>query len=158
MKFADNFEEILSVFAAYEVEFIVVGGYAVNFYGYDRTTSDLDIWINPIEENKAKLTKALTELGYLAAGESQVNDLDFSVPSCFSLGDGKYKVDVFSHMVAVRYADASKEKVPFQTEGNRTIYFISLKDLVANKNKTGRLKDLADVDVLLKIHRFDKKQ
>ena len=43
MKFADSFNEILVAFAVADVEFLVVGGYAVNFYGYDLTTSDLDI-------------------------------------------------------------------------------------------------------------------
>ncbi len=157
MKFAADFDEILSAFAKHDVDFMVVGGYAVNFYGYDRTTSDLDIWINPAEENKAKITEALVELNYLSIGETPVYTLDFSVPSCFRLGDGQNHVDIFTHMVAVKYADAQVEKIAFQTEGNRIIYFISLKNLIANKKQAGRLKDLADVDELLKIHRFDKK-
>ena len=158
MKFANDFDEILSAFAKHEVDFMVVGGYAVNFYGYDRTTSDLDLWINPIEENKQKITAALIELNYLTDGETSVHSLDFSVPSCFRLGEDKNHIDIFTHMVSVKYANAEKEKIPFQTQDDKVIYFISLRDLIANKQQTGRLKDMADVDVLLKIHRFDKKQ
>lgn len=157
MKFADDFDEILSAFARHEVDFMVVGGYAVNFYGYDRTTSDLDIWINPVDENKAKITNALVELNYLGKGDTPVFDLDFSIPSCFRLGDDKNHVDIFTHMVAIKYTNAEKEKIPFQISGNKVIFFISLKDLIANKTQAGRMKDLADIDELLKIHRFDKR-
>lgn len=157
MRFASNFDEILSAFAGHGVDFMVVGGYAVNFHGYDRTTSDLDIWLNPIEENKEKITAALIELNYLTESERPVHALDFSVPSCFRLGDDKFHVDIFTHMVGIKYADAEKEKIPFQTEGNTIIYFISLKDLIANKTRAARPQDLADVDVLLRIHKYNKK-
>ena len=60
MQFANNFNEILLAFSNAGVDFMVVGGYAVNFHGYVRTTSDLDIWINPVESNKIKITKALS--------------------------------------------------------------------------------------------------
>jgi hypothetical protein len=48
------------------VDFMVVGGYAVNFHGYVRATSDLDIWINPVESNKIKITKALDSIRFFS--------------------------------------------------------------------------------------------
>lgn len=46
MNLAKNFEEILHAFNDSKVDYIIVGGYAVIFHGYGRTTGDLDIWIN----------------------------------------------------------------------------------------------------------------
>lgn len=156
MKFADNFDEILSAFALAGVEFLVVGGYAVNFYGYDRTTSDLDIWINPVESNKPKITQALVNLGYLAEGDQHVSSLNFSQPSCFRLGDETYVVDIFTHMAGVNFKDAWEEKILFETEGVANIYFISLRHLVINKMLAGRDKDKMDVDALQKIIQLKK--
>jgi len=42
------------------VRYIVVGGYAVNFHGYRRTTGDIDLWIKPDNgENKKAILKSL---------------------------------------------------------------------------------------------------
>jgi hypothetical protein len=59
MKLANNFSEILNEFNAWGVEYIIVGGYAVIFHGYGRTTGDLDIWVKPMKENKPKLLAAI---------------------------------------------------------------------------------------------------
>ncbi|MDB5283094.1 MAG: hypothetical protein JWO06_2169, partial [Bacteroidota bacterium] len=141
MKFADNFNEVLLAFAAAQVEFLVVGGYAVNFYGYDRTTSDLDIWINPVDSNKPKISNALIHLNYISEGDQHVSSLDFSQPCCFRLGDDTHTVDIFTHVVGVNFMEAWAEKVLFQTEGKMNIYFISVHHLIINKMLAGRDKD-----------------
>ena len=156
MKFAENFDEILVAFALNNVEFLVVGGYAVNFYGYDRITSDLDVWINPIDENKPRIAKALVDLKYLQPGDEHVSGLDFSQPCCFRLGDEKHTVDVFTHVVGVCFKDAWADKILFQTEGDAHIYFISLKHLIINKMLAGRDKDKIDVDALQRIIKLKK--
>jgi len=46
------------------VLFILIGGYAVNFHGYNRTTGDLDLWVKPDNENKTKLIAVLTKMGF----------------------------------------------------------------------------------------------
>ena len=55
MNWAGNFEEVLFVFSQEKVEFMLAGGYAVNYHGYNRSTSDLDVWVKPTEENKSKM-------------------------------------------------------------------------------------------------------
>lgn len=64
MTFADNFEEIITALNVAKVNYMVVGGYAVNFHGYERSTSDLDVWVKPSEENKYALYNALLSLDY----------------------------------------------------------------------------------------------
>jgi hypothetical protein len=49
------------------VEYLLIGGYAVNLHGYVRTTNDLDIWININPENAACTDRALREFGFAPA-------------------------------------------------------------------------------------------
>jgi len=50
-----------------EVEHLVIGGYAVNYYGYARATADLDIWIGTAPANAERAAKALREFGFAGA-------------------------------------------------------------------------------------------
>ncbi len=46
------------------VEYLVVGGHAVGFYGYPRPTGDLDIWIAVNPNNATKMVAVLKEFGF----------------------------------------------------------------------------------------------
>jgi hypothetical protein len=83
MNTINNFEEILDSFIKNNVDFMLVGGFAVNFHGYNRSTSDLDIWINPIEDNKSKIISSLIQLGFDGNAKNQINQLDLSKFSSF---------------------------------------------------------------------------
>jgi hypothetical protein len=50
-----------------EVEYLVIGGYAVNYYGYARATADLDIWIGITPENAATAARVVREFGFAQA-------------------------------------------------------------------------------------------
>jgi len=55
------FEEFIAALNNYEVEYLLVGGYAVILHGYVRTTGVLDIWIRPVVENFHKMQKAFLQ-------------------------------------------------------------------------------------------------
>jgi hypothetical protein len=53
-------EHILTFWKAlqeYEVQYILVGGYAVNFHGYQRFTGDMDLWLKDASANRVALRK-----------------------------------------------------------------------------------------------------
>jgi hypothetical protein len=50
---------VLAALETARVEYVVIGGVAVNFHGLDRATGDIDIFIAPNEENVARLREAL---------------------------------------------------------------------------------------------------
>ncbi len=56
-------QEILELMLKHEVEFMLIGGYAVIYYGYMRTTGDMDLWLKPSNENKFKMCKVFDEAG-----------------------------------------------------------------------------------------------
>jgi hypothetical protein len=82
--FNDDFKDFIIYLNQNEVEYIVVGGYAVIIRGYSRSTGDIDIWVNKTKENYKKLQKAIIEFGLpevavkeKAAGRSKdINDIE----------------------------------------------------------------------------------
>jgi hypothetical protein len=58
-----DFKEFLKSLQLNGVEYLLIGGYAVNLHGYVRTTNDLDIWINVHPENAARMDRALRQFG-----------------------------------------------------------------------------------------------
>jgi hypothetical protein len=72
-----DFKDLLRVLSAHDVRFLVVGGYAVIHYSQPRYTKDLDLWLEPTEENARRFVRALAELG---APLLDITESDFAVP------------------------------------------------------------------------------
>ncbi len=87
-----DFEELLSLFNANDVKYLVVGGYAVMLYTEPRYTKDLDIWIEPSEDNAARVFRALSKFGAPLSG---LTPSDFAHEGCFyQVGIPPVRVDI----------------------------------------------------------------
>jgi len=64
IEFPRDFKEFLKLLNSKEIEYLIIGGYAVGFYGYPRATGDLDIWVPVDEKNALKLAEALRQFGF----------------------------------------------------------------------------------------------
>lgn len=127
------------------VDYIMVGGWAVNMYGYIRATVDLDIWILANIENARKVYAALVEFG---APVAEMKPDDFAeYGMIFQIGVAPCRIDIISKISGVAYLDAVQRAVPTTIDGVN-VRIISLEDLIANKKASGRAKDIADVEVL----------
>ena len=127
------------------VDYILVGGWAVNMYGYIRATVDLDIWILADADNAKKVYSAVAEFG---ASVSEMKPEEFAeYGMIFQIGVAPCRVDIISKISGVSYADAVTRAVPKTIDGI-PVRIISLEDLIANQKASGRAKDLADVEVL----------
>jgi hypothetical protein len=156
MSIAVNFEEVLSAFTKHNVEFMIAGGYAVNFHGYNRSTSDLDIWVKPVEANKMKIVNALLKLKFSKAAIQQVKELDFAKPFAFSIGAEPIDIDIFNSLTGVQYAVAERKMISFRYSDKLSVNYIHLTDLIVNKMLTNRTKDRLDVEELQKISKLRK--
>jgi hypothetical protein len=154
IELANNFKDVLLVFNAFEVNYIIVGGYAVIFHGYARTTGDLDLWVKPINDNKEKIVNALRELKFSKELEDHINGIDFTKPFAVKLGNEPIQIDIFNAITGVKYHKAKENAVQHSFSSQLESHFINLNDLVTNKMLTGRLKDKADVDELQRIDRY----
>jgi predicted nucleotidyltransferase len=140
-----------------KVSFILVGGYAVNYYGYNRVTGDMDVWLQPDNSNKKLVLIALKELGFDEEGITTIDGWDFTKPQLFHIGKKPYLTDFITHISGVMYDTAKQNAILANIDG-LNLYIIHLNNLIENKNATGRLKDLADVEYLQKILILKNKQ
>ncbi len=154
MIFEDLFDRVLKAFTTMQVDFMIVGGFAVNYHGYSRNTSDLDLWIKSDSANQSNICKALRLLSYNEESIELVAKLDFYKPFLFHIADGPNDVEVFNFITGVSYETASNNKVAFNFGEGLFVNFISLNDLLVNKMLTGRNKDIMDVEELQKIEKL----
>ena len=64
MKQLEEVEHFFKLMNENEVEYLIIGGVAVNIHGYSRATGDLDIWYNPTAKNFERLLKTISAFGY----------------------------------------------------------------------------------------------
>ena len=135
------------------VEYLIVGGYAVNYYGYKRTTGDIDIWIKPENTiNKQFLIQALLELDIDEESIEYLKGLDFTKPVVFMDGDDPFKIDFMTHLAGkVSFEEAYKLKT-IQFYDEVQLPFIHYKHLIESKITSNRLKDKLDIETLQKIN------
>jgi len=156
MKFlSEDHKDLLNFLLHNNVDFILVGGFAVNFHGYNRATGDMDVWIRPGNENKEKLFKALVEIGFSFEHIQLLKGEDFDKPFVFSLWEEPFKVDFLTHISGVKFEEAWEQKV-FLPFGKRQIPVLHLHHLVLSKINTGRTRDKADIEELQKIKAHKK--
>ena len=139
-----------------KVDFILIGGYAVNYYGYNRVTGDMDIWIKPDNDNKKLLLEAL-QSDFDDEGLRVIDSWDFTRPQFFHIGNKPDLTDFLTFIAGVEY-ETSKQNAVFANIEGINLYIIHFNNLIENKKATGRLKDLADVEYLQKIFHLKNAQ
>ncbi|MES2566791.1 MAG: nucleotidyltransferase [Bacteroidota bacterium] len=153
--FIDNHQLLLKSLIKHEVKFLLVGGYAVIYYGYKRTTGDMDLWIEPTNENKLKLINVLKEFEFDHAGILHISQLDFTKHLAFHFWEQPERVDCLTKISGVNFTEAFSQKVIADIEGIN-IPIIQYKHLILSKLSSERLKDKADVEELQKINRHNE--
>jgi hypothetical protein len=156
MTFPEHFEAVLRAFNQFKVDYMVVGAYALNFHGYNRSTNDIDIWTKPSDENKEKVYQALNSVGFSAEELKQLLSLDFSKSFLFSIGEKPDCIEIFNTITGVKYEDAERNRIIFEFSEALAVNFIDWRELVLNKMMTGRDRDKADVEELQKILQLRK--
>ncbi len=144
--------EIIETLLIHQVDFMLIGGYAVISYGYMRTTGDMDLWLKPDNQNKNKFIQALTSTGFEEDDLEALAKLDFTQPQTFTLGTKPQKIDFLTHINQVSFEEADSQKNMIMS-GDIQIPVIHLDHLILSKLGTGRLKDNADVEALQAINR-----
>lgn len=138
--------DLLSAFNEAGVEYVVIGGHAVNAFGVPRMTKDLDVLIGPGQQNSERVYRALAAFGALLEG---TNPEDFQDgETIFQIGVEPSRVDIIQSIPAVTFEQAWAHRVQGLIDGEVSAAFISRDDLIANKLESGRPQDLADVDHL----------
>jgi len=146
----EEHQEIIKLLLKHKIDFLLIGGYAVIFHGYRRTTGDMDLWLRPTNENKSRLVTALKKAGFEQDDLEKLNSLDFRQHLVFSIGTEPEKIDFITRINQVSFEEADKDKIISNFEGLQ-VPVINLRELILSKINTGRKKDEADVEELQKI-------
>jgi len=148
----EEHQNILFLFNKYDVKYLLIGGYAVNYYGYTRATGDMDLWIAPNNENKANVIMALSDYGIEDDQLGLLEKEDFSKHIVFSIGEAPIKVDFITIVNIVKFDDAFPKRKIFELD-NIKIPIVHYNDLILMKMNTGRTRDKNDLEILQKINR-----
>jgi hypothetical protein len=145
------FIEVAKQLLLHEVEFLLIGGYAVNYYGYARYTGDLDFWLKPSNENKLKFLRALSELGKNKDDIKILEDFDFTQHQVITMGEVPLRIDFITIVNLVKFDDAWKHK-NFLHVGDIEIPVIQYEHLIQTKINTHRAKDRNDIAMLQQLN------
>lgn len=140
-----DFREFLQSLNSHGVEYLLVGGYAVNYYGYIRATGDMDIWVNPTLENAARVVQALVAFGFEAAEVSV--DLFLQPDTVVQMGVPPFRIELLTQPSGVVFAACWSQRKVDIVDGVE-IPIIGLDDLKRNKAAAARHKDLDDLEHL----------
>jgi hypothetical protein len=145
MEAQPDFRKLLELLNEHEVEYVVVGGYAVAYHGAPRYTGDLDVYVRPTNQNATRIMSALQDFGF---GELDLEEDDFTTTdSVVQLGVPPVRIDLITSIDGVSWETVWQNRVP-GVYGDISAPFIGKHDLVVNKRASGRKTDLADVEAL----------
>jgi hypothetical protein len=137
-----DFKEFIQLLNDNQVNYLVIGGYAVAIHGHPRYTKDIDIWIEISEENSQKIITALTEFGFGLTAQ------DFQEPhQIIQLGYPPNRIDLITSPDGIDFQTCYDSKIEVMLD-DIAVKFIDLDNLKKNKLASGRLQDLADLENL----------
>ncbi len=151
--------KIVKLLNKHTVEYLLVGGTAVGFYGYVRSSApqgftssemkfDLDFWYKPTISNFHNLTQVLIELG---VDERRLNKIVFdSKKTYLRIPRGTYKLEFLCQLSGLEnFSEAESRATKFKID-DLNIAVISYNDLIKNKQTVNREVDKRDIKALEK--------
>jgi hypothetical protein len=145
-----DFEDFIKLLNQHEVDYMIIGGYAMAFHGKPRYTGDLDIWIDISESNAQKMLLVIEDFGFASLNFEKEDFLKENLIN--QLGYPPLRIDILTSIDGINFIDAYPQKQVILIE-DFTANYIGLNDLIQNKNASGRQQDLVDVNTLQKQKR-----
>jgi hypothetical protein len=145
--FYPDFREFLIALNKQHVRYLLVGGYAVIFHGYSRTTGDMDIWIDRTEVNYERLLLAFRDFRMAVFDMTLQNFLNANQFEVFRFGRKPVAIDIMVNMSGLNFDECFERVTYFEDDGIR-IPVVHLQDLKSAKKIAGRNKDLDDLEHL----------
>lgn len=145
--FNPDFADFIKALNDHEVQYLLVGGYAVILRGYSRSTGDMDIWVNKTRENFKALQLALVSFGLplKAVPEEHFFSDDYDV---FSFGRPPFAIEILTSVKGIAsFAEAYSISTLEKTD-NVEVRVIHLKHLLQAKAAAGRHRDRNDIENL----------
>jgi hypothetical protein len=154
----ESLQKVCAALNKNKVDYLVVGGVAVGFYGYQRISgislirpevkTDLDFWYNPTTDNYINLVNALNDLG---VDTTKLKTLVFDPQKTFlKIPHKNFHTDFLPQMMGLRYMESKKNSSQHILDGNE-ISILSYSDLLLNKKVVSREIDKRDIEGLTEM-------
>lgn len=143
MNLEDDLREFIELLNALNVHYLVVGAFAVAYYGYPRFTADLDLFIERSQQNAERLVQVIERFGF--------DDLNLSADDflkedqVIQLGVSPNRIYLLTFISAVDFQEAWAARQQAEIQG-LSVPIISKEMLKRNKAATGRAQDLLDLE------------
>ena len=141
-------QDVLAAFVKHDIEFIIIGGYAVVFHGHVRLTRDIDLFIQPTRENVEKIVAAFTDLDF--KNPDLNSDGLMKKGSVYKFGKAPNQIELLNEVKGITWEEA-KNHIIAEKLFDQPVLFLDLDTLIKSKKAAGRLQGLADVEALEQI-------
>jgi predicted nucleotidyltransferase len=148
-----DFKEFFELLNANGVRYLLIGGFAVGYYGYPRTTNDIDIFVSSDETNAQRLVKTLKEFAFPT--DTLSTELFTKPNSLVEIGVAPVMVEIPNFASGLEFEKAYERRIVGMIEGVE-VSMVGLDDLKTNKEASGRYKDLDDLEHLNRLSRERK--
>lgn len=145
MTLPKDLKESVGLLNSLEVEYLVIGDFALAHHGYPRATADIDFLINRTEHNADKLVQVFSDFGFDSLGLTTADFLH--AEQLIQVGRPPNRVDILTSASGIEFTEAWANRVTGEIDGV-PVAFIGKDDLIRNKKASGRPKDLLDVSEL----------
>jgi predicted nucleotidyltransferase len=145
MEISADFKELLELLNDRNVDYVIVGGYALAHHGAPRFTGDLDILVNPDAANASKVIRVLDDFGFASLGLA-ANDFE-SDDNVIQLGVPPVRIDILTSLTGVSWEQVFSGRVKAEL-GGVPVHVIGRDQLITNKKALGRKRDLADLEAI----------
>jgi predicted nucleotidyltransferase len=143
--FPRHFSEFLRLLEDEKVEYLLIGGFAVGYYGYPRPTADMDVWVAVNPTNAGRIVQALQRFGMTSPDLKE--DLFLSKGPIIRIGVPPLRLEVQTDIAGVAFEECFRRRRRVVID-DVEVNLIDLADLRANKRAAGRHKDLDDLEHL----------
>ncbi len=141
----EDLKEFLRLLKDNDVDYLLIGGYAVGYYGYPRATVDMDIWVATDQMNASKIVQVVKEFGFDTPDLSE--QLITVQKKIIRMGMPPIRIEILCNIDGVDFQECYAKKIVDSIDGE-TVNIIDLESLKKNKQASGRSKDLADLENL----------
>ncbi len=142
----DNFLELMDSFEKNKVEYVIIGGLAINLHGFNRNTQDIDLFINPTKKNIDKLKKSLFQV----FGDDDIDEISIEELNKYPVirygSSSGVQIDIITKL-GERF-DFSNLNIDVKEIDGIKIKYANLKTLYKLKEKTCREIDQLDLKFL----------
>lgn len=146
-----NTENLLKLLKEHKVRFVIIGATAFPVHGYSRATLDIDLFIEPSEDNARRTRESLKSFGY-DVSDITVKDL---LTKKVLIRQYLVETDIHPFVKGISFDRVWSNRVKAKF-GGVSVWFASLDDLIKMKKAAGRPKDAEDLKFLRKLKQKKK--